>query len=291
MKAADIGGALGGRRCGDRWMCRCPAHADHTPSLAIRDGNKGVLVKCFAGCSSADVIATLRGLGLWQSSGFVIEPVRFVPPVGDAERTAYAVDVWRRAAPAGSTMVEVYLRASRGIRLCPPASLRFANLRHPDGERWPAMVALVQDGLTGRPVAAHRTFLARSGVGKAPVSQAKMMLGPCAGGAVRLAALRADAPLLVGEGIETTLSAMQATGFPGWAALSTSGMRGLTLPSDVRDVIVLADGDEAGAAAAHDCGLRWRREGRRVRIACPPRGMDFNDMLPGRAHRTREHTE
>ena len=28
--------------------------------------------------------------------------------------------------------------------------------------------------------------------------------------------------------------------------------------------------------------LRWMREGRRVRIARPPRGSDFNDMLLGR---------
>jgi DNA primase len=47
----------------------------------------------------------------------------------------------------------------------------------------------------------------------------------------------------------------------------------------VRDVIVLADGDNAGEAAARDCACRWKREGRRVRIARPPQGMDFNDML------------
>ena len=88
---------------------------------------------------------------------------------------------------------------------------------------------------------------------------------------------------MIGEGIETCLAAMQATGQPAWAALSTSGLRSLDLPANVRDVIVLADGDEAGEGAARDCALRWRRQGRRVRIARPPRGMDFNDMLLGRA--------
>jgi putative DNA primase/helicase len=53
----------------------------------------------------------------------------------------------------------------------------------------------------------------------------------------------------------------------------------------VCDVIVLADGDEAGEAAARDCGSRWKRQGRRVRIARPPQGMDFNDMLLGRTPR------
>jgi putative DNA primase/helicase len=44
-------------------------------------------------------------------------------------------------------------------------------------------------------------------------------------------------------------------------------------------VIVLADGDEPGEAAAQDCARRWQREGRSVRIARPPNGMDFNDLL------------
>jgi DNA primase len=75
---------------------------------------------------------------------------------------------------------------------------------------------------------------------------------------------------------------MQETGHPAWAALSTSGLRALDLPKAVCDVIVLADGDDPGEAAARDCALRWKRDGRRVRIARPPKGMDFNDMLVGR---------
>ena len=153
------------------------------------------------------------------------------------------------------------------------------------------MVALVTDGVEGAPLAIHRTYLARDGAGKAPIEPQKMMLGPCRGGVVRLA--QPGALLMIGEGIETCLSAMQATGHPAWAALSTSGLRSLDLPRDVRDVIVLADGDEPGEAAARDCARRWKREGRRVRIARPPPGMDFNDMLMGRApsHRRRARNE
>ena len=163
-----------------------------------------------------------------------------------------------------------------------PDAVRFhAGLKHRTGSNWPAMVALVTRGVDGEPIGIHRTFLARDGNAKAPVEPAKMMLGPCRGGAVRLA--DPDKMLMVGEGIETCLAAMQASGVPAWAALSTSGLRCLELPREVRDVIVLADGDEAGEGAARDCALRWKRQGRRVRIARPPRGMDFNDMLLGRA--------
>jgi DNA primase len=47
-------------------------------------------------------------------------------------------------------------------------------------------------------------------------------------------------------------------------------------------VIVLADGDLAGEAAAEAAALRWKRQGRRVRIARAPQGMDFNDLLLAR---------
>jgi putative DNA primase/helicase len=112
------------------------------------------------------------------------------------------------------------------------------------------------------------------------------MLGPCRGGVVRLA--EPGEVLMVGEGIETCLAAMQATGRAAWAALSTSGLRALDLPRDARDVIVLADGDEPGEAAASECAWRWKREGRHVRIARPPQGTDFNDLLLGRPPRIEE---
>lgn len=49
-----------------RWLARCPAHRDRAPSLSIRELDDGrVLVHCFAGCSSNDV---LDALGLeWDS--------------------------------------------------------------------------------------------------------------------------------------------------------------------------------------------------------------------------------
>jgi hypothetical protein len=41
-----------------RWMARCPAHQDRSPSLAIRLADDGrILVHCFSGCGAADVIA------------------------------------------------------------------------------------------------------------------------------------------------------------------------------------------------------------------------------------------
>ncbi len=51
---------------------------------------------------------------------------------------------------------------------------------------------------------------------------------------------------------------------------------------------MLADGDDPGEAAAREAALRWKREGRSVRIARPPRGSDFNDLLLGHAPGNKE---
>lgn len=287
MTAEIIARALGGRKVGQGWTARCPAHEDREPSLSIRDDGGKVLVRCHAGCEQRDVIAILKERGLW----FARQPSavrkshhrRMLPQRPDphqAERSAFALSIWQSALPAEGTPVEAYL-ASRGLTCPLPSSLRFhADLNHPSGGRHPCMVALVTRGTDDTPLAIHRTFLAREGRGKAQVEPTKMMFGPCKGGAVRLG--DPGEVLMIGEGIETCLAAMQATGHPVWAALSTSGLRALDLPGSVRDVIVLADGDDPGEAAARACASRWMRQGRRVRIARPPRGLDFNDVLLGR---------
>lgn len=46
----------------DRWMARCPAHHDGTPSLSVRALDDGrMLLHCYAGC---DVQAVLGAIGL-----------------------------------------------------------------------------------------------------------------------------------------------------------------------------------------------------------------------------------
>jgi hypothetical protein len=284
MNAASIAQALGGRRTGRTWMACCPAHDDKTPSLAIRDGVDGkVLVKCHAGCSQEAVIDALRRKGLWEepqpfTRGRKVQTYPAFTNDPDSEkRSDFARSIWASARPIAGSVVETYL-ASRGLRLPEGTALRFQpRLSHPSGGTWPTMVALVARGTDRVPLGIHRTFLRPDGSGKAPVVSQKMMLGPCRGGAVRLGT--STEGLLVGEGIETCLAAMQAIGRPAWAALSTSGLRSLDLPDDIRDVTILADGDPPGEMAAQHAARRWLREGRRVRIARAPVGMDFNDVL------------
>lgn len=51
-------------RTGNGWTACCPAHEDRTPSLSISDGDKGVVVKCHAGCSQDAVLSALEAQGI-----------------------------------------------------------------------------------------------------------------------------------------------------------------------------------------------------------------------------------
>jgi len=288
LSAADLANALGGYKVGVGWMMRCPAHDDRTPSLSICDADDGkVLVHCHAGCKQVKVIDALRSRGLWATNERRDCRQPRQSPYNQRDRkdvkpSAEALAIWDASATTPGTLVENYLR-SRGLNLPPPTTLRFhAGLRHPSGGVWSAMVALVTHGTDGTPVAIHRTLLAVDGNGKAPVEPAKMMLGPCRGGAVRLGRVQTDQWLIIAEGIETTLTVMEACGLPGWAALSASGIKNLILPPEASKVLICADNDPNGSGqrAAREAAERFLREGRRVRIATPLNsGTDFNDTL------------
>jgi putative DNA primase/helicase len=145
------------------------------------------------------------------------------------------------------------------------------------------MVARI-DSIDGELIGLSRTWLIRDdrGIWR---RRDRAMLGRAGGGAVRLAP--AAEALMVAEGIETGLAAMQATAQPAWAALSAGGIERLALPPSVRIVVILADHDRSGTGerAARTAAQRWLAEGRRVRIALPPEpGTDMADVLAGRAY-------
>lgn len=284
MKAAVIAQALGGAaRNGQGWLARCPAHDDGSPSLSLADGESGrLLVKCFAGCEARAVLAALRQRGLLDSHA---SPAPYTPaPAIVKEPGDYIRRLWQSSLPVQATPVETYIH-TRGIVGSLPPALRFLpRHRHARTQTfWPVMLAAVTD-CAGDLRALHRTYLTAEGRGKAPVEPTKMMLGTVGGCAVHLG--DAGERLAIAEGIETTLSITHATGIPAWAALSAGGITGLALPPLplAREVIICADHDENGVGqrAADTAAGRWLAEGRRVRVALPPRaGQDFNDLLRG----------
>lgn len=43
-----------------RWVARCPAHEDRTPSLSVREVEDGMIIlHCFAGCSAEAIVAAM----------------------------------------------------------------------------------------------------------------------------------------------------------------------------------------------------------------------------------------
>lgn len=132
--------------------------------------------------------------------------------------------------------------------------------------------------------------------------KAKIMRGVCRKGAIRLTP--AEDLMVIAEGIETALSVLQAlwdeeVGAPHidgepvavWAAGSLDNMGAIDLPPGAREVILAADGDgkvpDATDPGRKDpdelielAAMRHRDLGRNVRIARPPAGADFNDLVP-----------
>jgi putative DNA primase/helicase len=68
MTAREIAHHLRGRKSGEGWSAKCPAHDDRTPSLSLQDAKGKVLVKCHAGCEQAAVVDALKARGLWPVS-------------------------------------------------------------------------------------------------------------------------------------------------------------------------------------------------------------------------------
>ncbi len=91
---------------------------------------------------------------------------------------------------------------------------------------------------------------------------------------------------MVHESIETRLAASQATDRPAWAAVSTTGLRALEAPPEVREVTVHARFHDVGATAAWEAGRQSLNQGRPVHTAHPGNGLDLDDLLLRGVHRT-----
>jgi len=253
----------------------CPA-CGYKDSLRVTPQNGKALWWCGACQDQAAVTAAISGQAAQAA------PMAAAADGSQAQKREWALNLWRDAQPAVGTVVERYL-AARGITLRDDMPLRFLpnHLDRDGGKRWPVMLALMVDH-DGTPQAIHRTFLAPDGNGKAPIATPRKTLGMVAGAAVRLAPV-ADR-LVIGEGIETSVSAGLMMGAPAWAAISAPNLEfKLKLPASIKEIVVAADHDGPGLKAAKAALARWRAEGRAVKIARPQTpGADFNDLWRSR---------
>ncbi|AXI43532.1 toprim domain-containing protein [Sulfitobacter sp. SK011] len=277
---ARLSAELGGKWYRSYGVAPCPvcqtARRKDQNALTINAESGKLLLHCKKnGCDFRDI---LTGAGITPGT---IEIDRMAVENAERERAAQAAKIkararslWEFGEAIGGTKGEAYLRG-RGITYPLPDTLRWLpdTYHGPSRQYCAAMIADIAS--TG---GVHRTFFTKTG--QRLDKSAKMMLGPCQGGAVRLS--DALGPLVVCEGIETGLSLLSGLlngPHTVWATLSTSGMRGLSLPTKTGALIIATDGDdvgrEAGNALAHRAnGLGWD-----VSLMPAPDGQDWNDVL------------
>ena len=190
--------------------------------------------------------------------------------------------LFRSAKDLTGTLAQAYLRSRRIDCSLPQHVLRF----HPrcyfrpneraERQSWPALLAAVTD-LSGTITGVQRTYLARDGHDKAPFEEPRRALGHLHGHAVRLG--RTSNVLAVGEGLETMLSLRTlAPDLPIAAALSSSHLANLILPSGLSRLYIALDDDVAGREAAEHLRARADAAGIAAHLLIPPRD-DWNTAL------------
>jgi len=263
MSAQEIAFALGGRRAqrlaDGSYLTRCPlpshgkGRGDLSPSLSLRDGDRGLLVYCFAGCDARDILDAIRDKG-----GAVDRPTATPPtPKSSSEYKRRQHDkarwLWSQRQPIAGTIAERYLREARGISCALPTTLAFLPARKP--EHHPAMIAafaLVDE--TPKDVSSvHLTLLKPDGSGKAEIDKPKIIVGSPLALPIIVAPPNDLLGLAICEGIEDALTAHQLTGLGAWVAGAAGFMHELgdVVPDYIEAVTVYAHADKAGQDGAH----------------------------------------
>lgn len=236
QETINVVAALNGRWHGSYAMCVCPAHADRTPSLSVRQGERGILVHCFAGCRSEDV---LREIG--RTKPILNSP----PPSYRPEVTAHYVRrIWDQGTEIRGTLGEVYLR-SRRLPIDLP-DLRF-HPRCPFGRKpkttfRPALLVAVRTG--HKMTAIQRIRLTDDGAWH----EGKFMLGRPGQGA--WAPRFKGNVLAIAEGMEDAASYTVVRGRPCWAALGNARLALIKVPERVGTLYLAEDNDGPGQFAA-----------------------------------------
>lgn len=253
----DLVGALGGTWHGLVAMCRCPAHADRTPSLSLRQGDTGILVTCFAGCEREDVLRELARVPI--SGPFPLPPTMPPPSTANVER------LWEQAGSADAPLAQTYL-GGRGFVRTPP-DIRY-HPRCPHGPKpqtvfKPAILVAVREAR--KLVALQRIFL-DADTGRYTV---KATLGRPGRGAWRGRA--AGAVLALAEGFETAEAFAILNGVPCWATLGARRLDQVDIPAGVNELLIAEDNDAEGRRAALRACDHYARSGLVVRRDPPPR--------------------
>ena len=212
----------------------------------------------------------------------------------DAAAIRAAQALWERSREAGPA-VRGYLAQRRLGDIQSPAIRELPVWRDQ-----PLAMLVAATNLAGEVRQAQRTPLGsatfKRAVDREGAPLPKRSRGRLQGGAVHLID-RSDAEaLIVGEGVESALSAWRILSGCGvrlscWATLGSAGLKGVDLPTSTSWLVIAADidlpnpktGVRAGGAAALELQARAKAAGWQAEIAWPPipadSAGDWNDVL------------
>lgn len=251
----DLVHALRGQWSGWRAMCLCPAHDDSSPSLSLRQGERGILVHCFAGCSAENVLRELQRVRIFEHG-----------PPPEAKTSAFSGNpsrLWAEGTEIRGTLAETYCGIRHFHTL--PSDIRF-HPRCPYRPRphtvyLPALLVAVREGR--RLTAVQRIFLDP----KSGHYTHKRMLGLPAGGAWQ--GSRVSDTLAIAEGFETAWAYTLLHETPCWASLGADRLDQLLIPQSVTTLILAEDNDAPGLLAGNKAELRYQRPGLQI-LRHPP---------------------
>lgn len=251
----DLVGALGGTWSRNTALCRCPAHNDRSPSLSIRQGDRSLLVHCYAGCESGDVLRELSR---------VVPTRQYSPPSwADRARSGNVPKLWDDARKVRGSLGETYLQG-RALNANLP-DIRF-HPQCPHGPApltkfKPALLVAIRDG--NSLVAIQRIFLNP----ETGHYTEKVMLGSPGQGAWQGASV--SNAVAVAESFEDAAAYMQMGHGPCWTSLGAGRLHRLRFPSSVTMVTIAEDNDVEGRRAARRAWQTYREQGLTVRRARP----------------------
>ena len=320
----------GGKRHTDRFAIN-PARGVFVCRKCSAGGDGIALVEFVLGCDFKGALDYIAGKALPDMDPAELARRKAKAEVEEKRRRDYeakararairdAREIWHAAAPGEGTAAEEYL-AARGVRFPTwPPTLRFLadhpvtkliDRRLVELHRGGCMIAAIQDA-KGKVTAVHQTWLDPVRLGKkaqitlpdGSPAPSKMVRGSKKGGAIRLTPLGTSGVLIMGEGIETTASAIAAGIKPAaafWAGVDLGNMAGRQVrprnsgnpdlddlaawmpPEGITQLVFIQDGDSdpksthakllsgIRRASAHRPGLRgW--------IVKAAEGRDLNDM-------------
>ncbi len=288
---------LGGDWHGHYGLAPGPGHSKRDRSLSIKphssdDGD--IILYSHAGEDWRELKDQLRRAGVLPAKDFraarPLDPAAVAiakarkaeaekeAAAAAADRLQIALALWDRSEPVEGTVVETYLRW-RGIHVSPaPRTIRYLAATPPK-HPFPAMLAVFgisrerEPGLCGltynRVRGVHLTALAPDGQGKAPIEKPRKMIGHSTGWPICLAPPNDGLALIIAEGIETALSAHQASGMGAWAAGTAGRLPALAdrVPSYIEAITIAAEDDDASRQYVPDLAQRLNARGFEVSIA------------------------